>query len=206
MRHKTSQILFEYWDDLRAGRRAPERIEIDPARIAEILPETMMLEATKPGSYRFRIAGTRICEWLGMELRGLNFLALWSPADQRYVEHRLRELAQTGRTTSLMVNSTTSDGRPVTSEIIILPLANAVGEITRYMGAWSMAAPTEWAGTRYLTDHQLTDAQAAVTTPERPRDALRPDPAPPSLVTNPAFKRIVTSNRRRFRVYDGGLS
>ncbi len=207
MQHKTSQILFSYWDDLRAGRRAPGRIEIDPARIAPILPETMMLEVTAPGSYRFRIAGTRICESLGMELRGINFLALWSPQDQRTLDRTLYAITLHGHATWFQVASTTSHGDAVTSELILLPLSNADGEITRFMGAWSISSDSEWIGASYLANHRMLSGEGSraenATTVSSPGQGSRSS-AP--LVVDTSLGRIVTSQRRRFRVYDGGLS
>ena len=44
MQQRTNQILFAYWNDVRGERLAPRRFEIEPARIATILPETFILE------------------------------------------------------------------------------------------------------------------------------------------------------------------
>ena len=77
MKQKTSQILFAYWNEVRGSRVAPRRFEIEPSRISEILPETFILERLDRETYRFRLAGTRICEEFGQELRGTNFLDGW---------------------------------------------------------------------------------------------------------------------------------
>ena len=37
MKQTTIQTLYAYWDGVRAGRIAPRRLEIEPARIAAIL-------------------------------------------------------------------------------------------------------------------------------------------------------------------------
>ena len=47
MKNRTSQILFAYWNEARQGRVAPRRLDIEPARIAGILSETMILEQTE---------------------------------------------------------------------------------------------------------------------------------------------------------------
>ncbi len=47
MKQRTIQTLYAYWNELRAGRVAPRRLEIEPARIGSILPETFMLERTE---------------------------------------------------------------------------------------------------------------------------------------------------------------
>ena len=49
MKQRTIQTLYAYWNELRAGRIAPRRLEIEPSRISSILPETFMLERTDAG-------------------------------------------------------------------------------------------------------------------------------------------------------------
>ncbi len=62
MQQPTSRQLYAYWDRVRNGRIAPKRFEIEPAKIAPLLPETFITEATGLRTYRFRLAGTKICE------------------------------------------------------------------------------------------------------------------------------------------------
>ena len=80
MKQTTLQTLYSYWNEVRAGRIAPRRLEIEPSRIAGILSETFMLERIDASTYQFRLAGTRLCELFGYELRGTNFLDGWSDA------------------------------------------------------------------------------------------------------------------------------
>ena len=44
MQQKTTKVLYNYWNDVRDGRLAPRRFDIEPARISEVLPDTFMLE------------------------------------------------------------------------------------------------------------------------------------------------------------------
>ena len=62
MRHRTTQIIYSYWNEARQGRLAPRRFDIEPARIAGVLAETTILEQVDNETYRFRLAGTRITE------------------------------------------------------------------------------------------------------------------------------------------------
>ena len=70
MENPNTQTLYRYWNELRAGRDAPGRSEVDPRRISGSLETMFILEARDDGQMRFRLAGTRLCEWLGMEARG----------------------------------------------------------------------------------------------------------------------------------------
>ena len=47
---RSLQTLYGYWNELRAGRLAPQRLEIEPSRIAGILSETFMLERIDAGT------------------------------------------------------------------------------------------------------------------------------------------------------------
>jgi len=74
MQQPTSRQLYAYWDGIRNGRIAPRRFEIEPARIASLLPETFIAECTGLLGFRFRLAGTKICEHFGCQThRQANF-------------------------------------------------------------------------------------------------------------------------------------
>ena len=97
MQQRTLQTLYGYWNEVRAGRLAPQRLEIEPSRIAGILSETFMLERIDAGSYQYRLAGTRLCEMFGSELRGRNFLDGWSEADRQVLARDLGTRLRAGR-------------------------------------------------------------------------------------------------------------
>jgi hypothetical protein len=42
MQRPTSRQLYAYWDRVRNGRVAPRRFEIEPAKIAALLPEPLL--------------------------------------------------------------------------------------------------------------------------------------------------------------------
>ena len=85
MKQKSPNTLYGYWNELRAGRMAPRRLEVEPSRIACILSETFMLECGQK-DYQYRLAGSRLCELFGYELRGTSFLSGWSEADRALIE------------------------------------------------------------------------------------------------------------------------
>ena len=91
------QTLYGYWNEVRAGRLAPQRLEIEPSSIAGILSETFMLERIDAAAYQFRLAGTRLCELFGSELRGKNFLDGWSDEDRRVARMALVHHLRAGR-------------------------------------------------------------------------------------------------------------
>ena len=95
MRQATTQGLYQYWNTVRNGRMAPRRYEIEPSQIVPFLSETMILEEPLDAC-RFRVAGTRVCETLGDNLRGNCFFDLWSAEDQLILRDNIRTIAKYG--------------------------------------------------------------------------------------------------------------
>ena len=205
MRQTASEILFAYWNELRAGQSAPRRVDIEPSRISTILPQTFIVEHHAAASYRFRLAGTRICEQHGQELRGQDFLGLWQPLDQHVFRRQLELLAAYGGAAVTGIQSQTANGRSVVSELTVLPLCDVDGEINRFMGAWSLFDQAEWSGTDYLTSHQVTDYEFIDPDSWSNRNVVMAPPQRTKLFPGEIDFRVVKSEHRRFRVYRGGL-
>src|SRR5690606_8637806 len=93
-KNDTSLPPFHYWHGLRGPRAAPQRLEIEPAHIAGILPRVFVLERMDFEMYRFRIAGTKLCEQFGLELRGRNLLDFWSAEDRFILKRKLATISQ----------------------------------------------------------------------------------------------------------------
>lgn len=63
--------LYEYWDEKRAGRRAPARSDIDPTEIPDLLGYVNLFDVQdSPRDYRVRLNGTEITRMLGREVTG----------------------------------------------------------------------------------------------------------------------------------------
>lgn len=69
-----------YWHALRpANGDLPRRDAFDPRGIAGQLRHTLLLERIAPGQARIRLAGSAVCDVLGMDLRGMPLSALITP-------------------------------------------------------------------------------------------------------------------------------
>ena len=98
MQQPTSRQLYAYWDRVRNGRVAPRRFEIEPARIPALLPETFIAEGAGALGFRFRLAGTKICEQFGKELRGIDLLSLFGDDDREQLAAMLHAVFTDGAT------------------------------------------------------------------------------------------------------------
>jgi hypothetical protein len=66
---------IEYWRTKAAGRPMPDRRDLSPADIPDLLPWIILWDVV-PGGFRVRLAGTADCEAHGRELKGMDFETL----------------------------------------------------------------------------------------------------------------------------------
>ena len=141
MKQKSLNTLYAYWNELRAGRLAPKRLEVEPSRIAGLLSETFMLERAGASNYQYRLAGTRLCELFGAELRSTNFLAGWREADQPVVARQLSLLCEQGAVIELGIEARGSARRPpLLFDALLLPLLHTGNTVGRIIGAMCAGA------------------------------------------------------------------
>jgi len=198
------QTLYRYWDEVRAGRLAPQRLDIEPSRIAAILAETFMLELVDPGTYPYRLAGTRLCEMFGSELRGKNFLDSWSTEDRRVIEGCLAAVSEQGAAAHLILEGVLDARHRVELEANLLPLLHA-GGVTRIIGAMSPRSAPHWLGSeplrsRRLTQHRLLWPDGCPHATLTLRHASQAPPLAPLATPGGSVK----ADQRRFRVLEGG--
>ena len=203
MKNRTTQIIYSYWNEVRHNRLAPRRFDIEPARIAGILAETMILEHADDGAIRFRLAGTRIAEQFGTELRGRNFLELWSPTEAATLRRLLTTLEREGGTLLFEIEACTASGRTTTFEAILMPLVHTRDSVDRFLGTISSNHTPLWLGTEALSSLHLLSSE--IVWPDgRPHSVVEQLAQPPVLSASSAASRIVRFERRQFRVLDGG--
>lgn len=207
MKQKTSQILYAYWNGVRGERMAPRRFEIEPARIATILPETFILERLDTDTFVYRLAGTRLCEQFGCEFRGTNFLDGWSEDDRHIIAQQLAQAAAQGGVVVLDVEAGVLDPARsrVTFEMTLMPLVHTSAQVSRLLGSCSAIDPPGWLGAERLTSKRLL-AHHVVWPDGRPHALADKYRNQTPFIASLAGARVVKSERRSFRVLDGGLS
>ena len=192
MQQPTSRQLYAYWDRVRNGRVAPRRLEIEPAQIASLLPETFIAEDAGAIGYRFRLAGTKICEQFGRELRGGDLLGLWEPADREAVASLLRNIFTDAAVGYGRFRAFTSTNREASFELVLLPLIHTGETISRILGAITAIEPPFWLGGEPLLRQELVELHLHW-----------PDGIPAFLAQGGG--EVVSIGSRRFRVLAGGL-
>lgn len=205
MQHATSTQLFHYWNTVRNGRFAPNRFEIEPSRISELLPDVFILECPDNATYRFRLAGTRICTTMGHEMRGVNLLDYWTPDEREAVQNLLHNVAEDGAGAVIEFECHNANRDTATFELLVLPLVHGNGSVTRMLGSLCALERQYWLGECALSQPKLTSFHL-VWPDLKPNlggnvRENTPDEVPPLKGGETA-----TDARRRFRVVEGGLS
>ncbi len=155
MKQSPPDALYAYWTSLRGDAIAPRRFDIEPSRIAPLLPHTFILEKLSPRDYRYRIAGTSVCEIFGLEMRDQSFFDGWEAADQLILERTLAVVTRRGGVARFELDAKReldASGRfsrpglgtanTVQLRGVLLPLLHTEGRIDRVLGALSIKEPT----------------------------------------------------------------
>lgn len=192
MQQPTSRQLYAYWDGLRNGRIAPRRFEVDPARISKLLGETFIAECTGLLEFRFRLAGTKICDQFGRELRGVDFLGLWSLEDRDAMASLVRNVQTDGAVAHGVFHGFTRTHRKASFEFTLMPLIHTDLAINRLLGAITAIEPPFWLGTEPLVSFEIAELHLHW-----------PDGAPAFMTDGGA--EVIRLNHQGFRVVEGGL-
>lgn len=205
MQETVSRALYSYWNELRAGRIAPKRFEIEPSCIGGNLPDTFILERIAQSTLRFRLAGTRVSEAFGIDFRGLNLFQLFDEADGKILQRQIHLSVSKGAVSVIKIRASSEAGLSADFEMLLLPLSHTRDSIDRFLGSTAPVGKPHWLGTVALTERKLVG-----------HETVWPDGAPADFASTahilqpllPVVReaRIVRSDRRQFRVYDGGLS
>ena len=129
--------LKSYWETLRAGRLAPYRSEVDPREFEHALENMFILEVVGQEMIRVRLAGMKLCEMMGMEVRGMSPRAFMMPEDRSRFDQIVLDVVSQPAVTELVVETVDYNGKSGTAYLLLMPLRSDFGEITRILGCIS---------------------------------------------------------------------
>ncbi len=162
MKHPATRELFAYWNELRGERTAPQRCEIDPAAIRQVLADTFMLDVDARASYPIRLAGTRVNALFDVEQKGRSFLDAWRPQERRNVAAVLLTVTDgacavvagglmtpdlaTGAQARDVPGAADAAANGCAFELLLLPLRHYGKTHSRILGMIKPATATPWLG------------------------------------------------------------
>ncbi len=152
MKHPSSREFFAYWDEKRGAARAPDRSEIEPAAVRELLGDIFVLSYDSAAGHPFRVAGTRVCALLGGDLKDRSFSALFAPEARRDIRDIIAVVSEEMLAAVAGITATSQGGSTAHLELLLLPFNVRAHEPLSLTG---LLAPFE-SEPSVLTDFKLT--------------------------------------------------
>jgi hypothetical protein len=152
MKHPSNRAFFAYWDEKRADARAPDRSEIEPEAVRDLLGDIFVLSYDSAAGFPFRVAGTRLSALLGRDLRDQSFSRLFVQDGRREIEDIITVVTEEMLAAVAGITATSDDGTPTHLELLLLPFNSRAHAPISLTG---LLAPFE-NGHRVLRDFKLT--------------------------------------------------
>ena len=190
MKTAPTRKMYAYWNARRGSRLAPERGDIEPGAIREILGDSFIVSFDAATDHPFRLAGTRVCALFGHELKGAPLVQFWDLASRNLVRGLMAAVADEGNPIVAGVGARTAQGSSADLELLLLPLYHRGKTRVRLLGVLAPVAVPYWLGAEQVVSLTLGAVRhlgPAVQTRGAPR-----------FVKDPA--------RPRLTVYEGGLN
>jgi hypothetical protein len=194
MKHASTREVFDYWNERRGKRSAPERGDIEPGAIRHVLGDTFILAHDERGGPHFRLGGTRVCALFCRELKGRPFIDLWAEAERDTMQDHIEVLVHETAGLSAGISGRNADGVAIDLELLLLPLVHPDRSQARLLGVLAPLTVPYWLGASPLASLRIGAWRylgSAVEVVEAPR-----------LVPAPEGAR----SRHGLVIYDGGRS
>jgi hypothetical protein len=124
MKHPAAREFFAYWDGKRGDARAPDRSEIEPAALRELLGNIFVLSCDAVAGYPFRVAGTRVCALFGRDVKDQSFSSLFATENRREIEDIVAAVTEDTLPAIAGLNTTSPRGVTTHLELLLLPFSN----------------------------------------------------------------------------------
>ena len=188
--------LERYWRQIRGAALVPARSDVDPMQIDDLLPDCFIIERVAPSVLRMRVAGSRLSDALGLDLRGMPLSAMFLPVGREALARLSAPVFDGPCIVEMPVRSPGRIGRDtLEGRMILLPLTDRDGRVTRAMGAMVWNGEIGTGGGRRFT---VPDGRLRCDDPGVPMTAplpMNPDtPAAPTAPTGRPALRLVVDN------------
>lgn len=135
--HPGSRALFSFWETMRAAEAAPRRGALDLKQIRHLVPNLMIIEPHPPtGGFRWRLAGTAICNLYQLELTGADALFGWDNFETDVIKRFFNGVVHGFQPCLLRFRMFTDLHQLVGVELIGLPLQARNGSIQVFGGVF----------------------------------------------------------------------
>lgn len=189
MKTDSCRRLYEYWNQRRGSRAAPERGELEPGAIRQLLADSFVVAIDTAAGHPLRLAGTRVCALFCREIKDVPFGALFTPNCRTEIRDLVEIVAHELTPVVAGVTGRPGLGLPAADlELLLLPLYHRGRSDSRLLGILAPLAVPYWIGTHAIAGLTLGPLRhlRVVAAP-----TLAPDRMPETV-------------RRNWTVLDGG--
>jgi hypothetical protein len=162
--HPSSRQLFRFWEWVRAEKAAPFRDDLDLKRIRHLMPNLFLGEHDgKTGMFRWRLAGTAVCQLFDRELTGTNMLEGWDGFEADVIARFLHGTISAQQPCLLRFRLHTGHKELIGAELAGFPVVSADGRtIHMFGGVFTFHQPSPL-GHAPITRLELTAARTIWT-------------------------------------------
>ncbi len=121
MKHPSNRDFFAYWDERRGFERAPDRSDIEPAAVRELLGDIFVLSCDAEAGFPFRMAGTRLCALLGGDVKNQSFPAHFAAPSCSEIEEIVTVVCEEMLPAVVGIKAPSPDGSTAHLELLLLP-------------------------------------------------------------------------------------
>ena len=193
--HPGSRNLFRQWEMLRAERACPTREDFEFAQLKGILPDMVVVDRDfLRNSFKFRLAGTRVCTLFNQNLTGGNVLAGWDSFEADVISRHLLTVINQQQPAVVRMRLTTDRGQVIAAELVALPVQMRNSHRIQIIGGLFPFRAAQSLGHAGITARELVSARVIWTEHQTPLERPAPETSLPPLPE--AF--------RKFTLIDGG--
>jgi hypothetical protein len=194
--HPGSRKLFIHWESARAERAYPTREDFGLTSVRELMSDMVIIEKDYlRGTFKFRLAGSRVCTLFGRNMTNGNVLEGWDTFEadviSKHLDLSLREL----QPILVRMRFVTDTRQQVAAELIALPIQVRDSNRVQLIGGLFPFREAHSLGHQSILRRELVSARAIWT--EHGRNTRRPLPSVPDRVERPLSRslRLVSGGR-----------
>jgi len=123
MKHPSVRAYYDVWNQKRGSAAAPDRSDLDPEAVRDLLGNIFVLSCDRKAGYPFRVAGTRVCALLGRDAKGCSFTDLFAHDSRGEIRDVLGIVAEETEPAVAGISARSGDGRSIAMELLLLPFS-----------------------------------------------------------------------------------
>jgi hypothetical protein len=136
MFHPNTELLIDYWRDLRVDQPIPARAAVDPSGFVPLASRTFVAARDARGEFELRLAGEMVIDLHGRQLRGEPIGRLWRPIHRRRLAGLLEATLTAGEPLVIAAEAWGAEASRLRLEVLFLPLLGPGGRADRFLGLY----------------------------------------------------------------------